>query len=320
MSYPVISTPTTAPCTPDASPLSSLDVVEPIVVTSPCDCGCLPICYCREHNKERSKNKKDIRDSRELFQNSNNKYGYIIGSMDELPSWFFKVVEHCKFQKADYEQRYVLNLSWKKLSPFFDYSDWNGHYSLFNNNESELLSVLPTRIRVYPQCCGNGAILTLLASWSKVLARIVRGAINGEYDVIEELEDDSLCMRQEMFTYEWDWKVYMGFRNFPHISVEGADERKKVPNLMIESTSCASYVLYSCTSSYFGSENWVPFTDSAGYAAFANCRYARDYQEMLFESLVGDIKRSRCALNSVGFDYITREDLYVENIFEFRIF
>jgi len=301
-------TPPTTPTTP---------VYIDANVVPGCDCGCALDGPFSDHFNTYSAVKENVADAKERFEIERTGTGHVFNTVDEIPQWLFKIMDKSLFKKQTYGQSHVCTVSPQDMLIHFDNVDWNNHYSLFNNNKQELLSLLPARFRIYPHMCSNGQLLVLLGSWSRVLSRIVSGVLAGEYDIPDDFNHTTLEVVQLPFTYHWEWKVYFGYKDHPKIKIS-EEKKERHSCLIIQSMTPATYVAYASGDCAFGYEDVVPLTYPSYYSAFISSQYARDYQELLFENFSQNIKRARIALNSVGFDYLTREDIEIGDLFCFR--
>lgn len=323
-STPTPTTPTTAPCSPqeyemafpESPEVSGISDCGPIHELE-CNCGCVPSCVCPLHFGDYVKAKTTVKEMEVDIAYHNNFTGWPIKNEEDLPQWMKKTIEEKQFEVWGYgDQEYATNVPWSEMSDLFETRDWNNHYSIINNYKKDILSLIPARVRILPQCYSNGAILVLLATWADTLSKIIKTIIAGQFDIHEELERCQIY--QDVHIYEWSWKMFFDYENCPEVIVDDEGLRKKKRILWFLGTTTTSYIHFISEEAGCAGFNKNPFTRRSDAQVFISSRFSRDYQEALFENYALQIKRARAALNACGYDYITRSDIDVKKLHSYR--
>lgn len=323
MNTPSNTTPTTAPCTPDyemtfpESPkLSGWSDIEPNHVVD-CNCGCLPLCECPLHFEEYKKKREIVAEYEVNIAYHNNFHGWPIKTEDEIPPWVKKAIELKKFEVFGYAaQEFSTTMTMAEMYDLFETKDWNNHYSILHNYKDDILSLIPIRYRIMPQCYSNGSMLVMMASWLEALLKIVKTVLSGSFDTQDE--KDQCGLYQDVFVYEWAWKMFFDYENCPEVIVDDEQSREKKRVLWFLSTTMTSYINFTSRATSYRGFNKNPFSRRSDAQIFIPSRFSRDYQEALFEDFALRIRRARLALNACGYDFISRRDIGITKLHVYR--
>jgi len=311
INYPTMSadsTPITAPCSP-----SYAECPQDVYVD----------CFCREHANDAEELTNKIEEiKKELLAVDFIDVGKYCHT--HIPDWLVRYVQK-NIQESYPSDRdaYVVKdsvmnvraLPTIRLTGFdpdaFSSQEYCYSFNLFNNHKDDILSVLPTVLRILPQCLSNGSLIMTMFSWLNLLKRLCELMIRAgrvgldlsHFQVYQTVED-----------MDWWWRA----------DVITEDEEGKKVVVDCNTYGVNEYVKIEACNSFTSIPTGVPKYMDSRYGEqsllFGCSEKFMEVQELMFLGILDEIKLMRETLRTLGYDYVTRDDVGIDDLFKCKRF
>lgn len=323
----ISSTPTTTPCTPEPYPepveLTTLEELSPLVPLCkpmPFLIGSENVCICKVCRPEKD---YDVARTAYDFIEKVNDERIFSQNYEESPSWYKLLTEKEKarasllgfdlstFPDCEIEDDALIDIlkdagdpeNISKIDiPTCIGNDYRYRYSIYLKYEEELLKEIPGFVRLYAESLHNSSLVTLLRSINFGLADLYAATL------------------KNAFTIPTGWKfnqetVYSPFGTSFKFGKDETDHRTS-NNVFHDYFSLVS-IHPNDKNPNFVLSSYLPYGIHTSQSYYITSKWHSEYQQVIFAKELHQLKKIRELFKSIGFNWITREDVDCRDIYAF---